>query len=72
MRLTFIHPAVGHQGKRPYIRAWQMEPLPPAVLAALLAPQRISWRGPALEVERGGTFHFVRRSGRPDQSETCG
>jgi len=35
MRLTFIHPAVGHQGRRPYIRAWQMEPLPPAVLAAL-------------------------------------
>mgnify|MGYP003603796382 FL=1 len=35
MRLTLIHPAVGHQGKRPYIRAWQMEPLPPAVLAAL-------------------------------------
>ncbi|MFN8607322.1 MAG: radical SAM protein [Vulcanimicrobiota bacterium] len=35
MRLTLIHPAVGHQGRRPYIRVWQMEPLPPAVLAAL-------------------------------------
>ena len=35
MRLTLIHPAVGHQGRRPYIRAWQMEPLPPAVLAGM-------------------------------------
>lgn len=38
MRLTLIHPAVGHQGRRPYIRAWQMEPLPAAVLAALTPP----------------------------------
>ena len=38
MRLTLIHPAVGRRGKRPYVRAWQMEPLPPAVLAALTPP----------------------------------
>ncbi|MBT9583162.1 radical SAM protein [bacterium] len=38
MRLTLIHPAVGRRGKLPYIRAWQMEPLPPAVLAALTPP----------------------------------
>lgn len=36
MRLTLIHPAVGHRsGSRGYIRAWQMEPLPPAALAGL-------------------------------------
>lgn len=34
---------------------------PLQLLAALLAPQRISWRGHAMEVERGGTFRFVRR-----------
>lgn len=34
MRLTLIHPALGRCGKQ-YIRSWQMEPLAPAVLAAL-------------------------------------
>jgi hypothetical protein len=39
MRLTLIHPAIGHRvGERPdrsdYIRTWQMEPLPIAALAA--------------------------------------
>jgi radical SAM superfamily enzyme YgiQ (UPF0313 family) len=39
MRLTLIHPAIGHRmGERPdrsdYIRTWQMEPLPMAALAA--------------------------------------
>ena len=37
MRLTLIHPAIGHHGKS-YIRAWQMEPLPAAVLAGLTPP----------------------------------
>jgi radical SAM superfamily enzyme YgiQ (UPF0313 family) len=38
MRLTLIHPAIGYSGHR-YIRAWQMEPLPAAVLAALTPPE---------------------------------
>jgi radical SAM superfamily enzyme YgiQ (UPF0313 family) len=35
MRLTLIHPAVGRQPGVNYMRTWQMEPLPIAVLAAL-------------------------------------
>jgi radical SAM superfamily enzyme YgiQ (UPF0313 family) len=35
MRLTFIHPAVGHRAGENYVRTWQMESLPIAVLAGL-------------------------------------
>jgi len=36
MRLTLVHPSIGRRaGDRRYIRSWQMEPLAPAVLAAL-------------------------------------
>ncbi|MDR0480351.1 MAG: B12-binding domain-containing radical SAM protein [Gallionellaceae bacterium] len=35
MRLTFIHPAIGHRAGEKYIRSWQMEPLPIATLAGL-------------------------------------
>src|SRR3954469_6603184 len=35
MRLTLIHPAVGRRPGVDYMRTWQMEPLPIAVLAAL-------------------------------------
>lgn len=35
MRLTFIHPAIGHRHGESYIRTWQMEPLPIAALAGL-------------------------------------
>ena len=36
-RVTIVHPCVGrHVGMKRYIRSWRMEPLPPAVLAALL------------------------------------
>lgn len=35
MRLTLIHPAIGHRARESYIRTWQMEPLPIAVLAGL-------------------------------------
>ena len=35
MRLTLVHPAVGRQPGVDYMRTWQMEPLPIAVLAAL-------------------------------------
>ena len=34
---------------------------PLQLLAALLLPPRITWRGHQLQVERGGTFRFVRR-----------
>lgn len=35
MRLTFIHPAIGHRVGESYLRSWQMEPLPIATLAGL-------------------------------------
>lgn len=35
MRLTLVHPAIGHRAGESYIRTWQMEPLPIAVLAGL-------------------------------------
>ena len=35
MRLTLIHPAIGHRPGERYIRSWQMEPLPIAALAGL-------------------------------------
>lgn len=34
---------------------------PLQLLAALLSPQRIAWRGHVMQVEPGGGFHFVRR-----------
>ena len=39
--------------------------LPLLVLAALLLPQRIIWRGHVMEVQRGGGFRFVRRRSEP-------
>lgn len=38
MRLTFVHPAIGHRAGESYIRTWQMESLPVAVLAGLTPP----------------------------------
>ena len=36
MRLTIIHPCIGrHRGDRSYMRTWQMESLPAAVIAGL-------------------------------------
>lgn len=35
MRLTLVHPAIGRRSGVNYMRTWQMEPLPIAVLAAL-------------------------------------
>lgn len=35
MRLTLVHPAIGRRAGANYMRTWQMEPLPIAVLAAL-------------------------------------
>lgn len=34
-RLTLVHPCIGRKAGQRYIRTWQMEPLPPATLAAL-------------------------------------
>ena len=43
-RLTLIHPCVGRRsGMKKYIRTWQMEPLPPAMLAAL-TPEHVTKR----------------------------
>src|SRR5437762_13789148 len=38
MRLTLIYPSVGRNGTRPYVRAWQMQPLSMALLASLTPP----------------------------------
>ena len=38
MRLTLIYPSVGRKQGRPYVRAWQMQPLSMAVLAGLTPP----------------------------------
>ncbi len=38
MRITLIHPAIGHRAGESYIRSWQMEPLPIATLAGLTPP----------------------------------
>ena len=35
MRLTIIHPAIGRRAGQRYIRSWQMEPLPAALIAGL-------------------------------------
>lgn len=35
MRLTIVHPAIGHRHGEKYIKTWQMEPLPVATLAGL-------------------------------------
>jgi radical SAM superfamily enzyme YgiQ (UPF0313 family) len=35
VRLTLIHPCIGRRPGREYIRTWQMEPLPPALIAGL-------------------------------------
>ncbi len=35
MRLTLIHPCIGRRVGQASIRAWQMEPLAPAVISAL-------------------------------------
>jgi radical SAM superfamily enzyme YgiQ (UPF0313 family) len=38
VKLAIIHPCIGRRTGEPYIRTWQMEPLAPAVLAALTPP----------------------------------
>ncbi|PRD70499.1 B12-binding domain-containing radical SAM protein [Malikia spinosa] len=43
MRLTLVHPAIGHRLGESYIRSWQMEPLPIATLAGL-TPADVSLR----------------------------
>ncbi|MDQ4076636.1 MAG: B12-binding domain-containing radical SAM protein [Chloroflexota bacterium] len=35
MRVTLVHPCIGRRVGEPYIKAWQMEPLPAATLAGL-------------------------------------
>jgi radical SAM superfamily enzyme YgiQ (UPF0313 family) len=43
MRLTLIYPSVGRKDNRPYVRAWQMEPLSMALLAGM-APAGVEVR----------------------------
>jgi radical SAM superfamily enzyme YgiQ (UPF0313 family) len=37
-RLTLIHPCIGRRPGEKYIKTWQMEPLPPALIAGLTPP----------------------------------
>ena len=39
MRLTLVYPSVGRKENRPYVRAWQMQPLSVALLAGLTPPE---------------------------------
>src|SRR5206468_10655982 len=39
MRLTLVYPSVGRKENRPYVRAWQMQPLSMALLAGLTPPE---------------------------------
>ena len=70
------HFAIFWQFNRRYLRqatppraAWLVPVLqivfPLQLVAALLLPQRIVWRGHVMQVEKGGGFHFVRRRGEP-------
>jgi radical SAM superfamily enzyme YgiQ (UPF0313 family) len=43
MRLTLIHPTIGRKAGQKYIRSWQMEPLPPAMIAGL-TPKEVDIR----------------------------
>lgn len=43
MHLTIIHPAIGHKAGAKYIRSWQMESLPAAVIAGL-TPEDVTIR----------------------------
>jgi radical SAM superfamily enzyme YgiQ (UPF0313 family) len=38
MKATLIYPSVGRKPGKPYVRAWQMQPLSMAVLASLMPP----------------------------------
>src|SRR3954452_5001461 len=39
MKITLVHPCIGRRaGDSSYIRTWQMEPLPPALIAGLTPP----------------------------------
>ena len=38
MRITLVYPSVGRKEQKPYVRAWQMEPLSMAWLAGLTPP----------------------------------
>jgi radical SAM superfamily enzyme YgiQ (UPF0313 family) len=38
MKLTLIYPSVGRKENKPYVRAWQMQPLSMALLASLTPP----------------------------------
>jgi radical SAM superfamily enzyme YgiQ (UPF0313 family) len=38
MKLTLIYPSVGRKDGKPYVRAWQMQPLSMALLASLTPP----------------------------------
>jgi radical SAM superfamily enzyme YgiQ (UPF0313 family) len=38
VRITLVHPCIGRKPGQRYIRTWQMEPLPPALIAGITPP----------------------------------
>lgn len=63
---VFAHINKRHLGEAaPWSNSWLVPAIqaafPLQLLAALLSPQRITWRGHVMQVERGGGFRFVRR-----------
>lgn len=39
MKVTLVYPSVGRKQGKPYVRAWQMQPLSMALLASLMPPE---------------------------------
>jgi ceramide glucosyltransferase len=52
----------------PWHKAWWVPVMqiifPLQLLVALFSPQRINWRGNVVQVERGGSFHYLQRRGQ--------
>ena len=38
MKIALVHPCIGRRTGQPYMRLWQMEPLPPAAIAGMTPP----------------------------------
>lgn len=63
---VFVHINKAYlRGSAPWRGVWLVPVIqacfPLQLLAALLSPKRIRWRGHVMQVERGGGFRFVRR-----------
>lgn len=71
---VFAHANKSYLGEAaPWGKSWLVPVIqvlfPLQLLAALLSPQRITWRGHTMQVERGGGFRFVRRRNTGDSTK---